>query len=269
MRKMPRVKRKKSKTNIYHVMGRALNKQILFEDERDCLVFLSYLKEAKEEYKFDVYAYCLMNNHFHLVIKDNHNNLSKTMNNICQRYSKYYNKKNNRTGYVFNDRFHSEPIENNEYLLACIRYVHQNPVKAMICEKANKYKFTSYHAYNNYKSNYLGLVDCEIVYAIMSKDEFLKFNNDSNHDRFMDAVNNKLNDNGVLKILYKISNVKSRIEFENLTEAEKCYHILKLLDYGIPIVQLSRVSGLSYGKIQRIKKGAIGKVTNLTYNNKK
>ena len=115
----------------------------------------------------------------------------------------------------------------------------------------------------------MGLVDCEIVYAIMSKDEFLKFNNGSNHDKFMDAVNNKLNDNGVLKILYKISNVKSRIEFENLTEAEKCYHILKLLDYGIPIVQLSRISGLSYGKIQRIKKGAVGKVTNLTYNNKK
>lgn len=90
---MPRAKRKKSKINIYHVMGRALNKQVLFEDEKDCLVFLSYLKEAKEEYKFNIYAYCLMNNHFHLVIKDKFNNLSKTMNNICQRYSKYYNKK--------------------------------------------------------------------------------------------------------------------------------------------------------------------------------
>ena len=54
---MPRTKRKKSKINIYHVMGRALNKQVLFEDEKDCLVFLSYLKEAKEEYKFNIYAY--------------------------------------------------------------------------------------------------------------------------------------------------------------------------------------------------------------------
>ena len=264
---MPRAKRKKSKINICHVMGRALNKQVLFEDEKDCLVFLSYLKEAKEEHKFNIYAYCLMNNHFHLVIKDKFNNLSKTMNNICQRYSKYYNKKNNRTGYVFNDRFHSGPIENNEYLLACIRYLHQNPVKAMICEKVNKYKFTSYHAYNNFKSNYLGLVDSEIIYEIMPKEGFLKFNNVTNHDRFMDAVNNKLNDNAVLKVLYKTSNVKNRKEFENLTEAEKCYQVLKLLDYGIPIVQLSRVSGLSYGKIQRIKKGTIGKVKNLTYNN--
>lgn len=262
---MPRLKREKSNTKIYHVMSRALNKQILFESDKDCLVFLSYLKEAKEEYKFAIYAYCLMSNHFHLVIQDKNDNLSSAIQKICQRYSKYYNAKNDRTGYVFNDRFHSEAIEDKEYFLTCIRYVHQNPVKALICKQVNKYKFTSYHAYKNENSNYLGLVDCKPVYKIISKEDFVKFNNEMNHDKCMDMVHSKLSDNVVAKMLYKISNVKNNKEFQHLDEAKKCYYILKLLDYGIPILKLSRVSGLTYGKIQRIKKGTIGNVKSLTY----
>ena len=132
---MPRKARVESKTKIYHVMSRALNKQILFDDEKDYLKFLHIVKSAKSEIDFDLYGYCIMSNHYHLLIKDKSNKLSAIMNKINSRYANYYNLKNARTGYVFNDRYHSENVENVKYFLTCLRYIHQNPIKAGICKK--------------------------------------------------------------------------------------------------------------------------------------
>ena len=81
------------------------------------------------------------------------------MNKINSRYANYYNLKNARTGYVFNDRYHSENVENVKYFLTCLRYIHQNPIKAGICNKTYEYKFSSIHAYRRDKGNYLDLVN--------------------------------------------------------------------------------------------------------------
>ncbi|MCQ2609814.1 MAG: transposase, partial [Lachnospiraceae bacterium] len=96
-------------------MSRALNKQMLYDDEHDFLVYLNLLSQTKKEYGIKIYAYCLMTNHVHLVICDNKDNISKAMNKLNSRYAMYYNKKNGRTGVVFNDRFKSEAIEDKRY----------------------------------------------------------------------------------------------------------------------------------------------------------
>lgn len=262
---MPRAKREKSKTNIYHIVCRALNKQVLFEEDRDYLKYLSIVREAKDDFKFSIYAYCIMSNHIHLVIKDNYDNLSKFISIINQRYSMYYNKKNNRVGYVFSGRFYSETIENKEYFLQCIRYIHQNPLKAMICKKVDDYKFSSIHAYKNLRGNYLDLVNIKPVFAKMYKTQFLTYQYELNHDRCLDIIYSKLSDNEVMRMLHKIANVKNNKEFQEMLESKKCYFILELLDYGIPIMQLTRVSGLTYNKIQKLRLGVIGKVENLVY----
>lgn len=124
-------------------MSRALNKQILFDDEKDYLKFLHIVKSDKNEIDFDLYGYCIMSNHYHLLIKDKSNKLSAIMNKINSRYANYYNLKNAKTGYVFNDRYHSENVENVKYFLTCLRYIHQNPIKAGICNKTYEYKFSS------------------------------------------------------------------------------------------------------------------------------
>ena len=103
-------------------MSRALNKQILFDTEQDFLYFLKVLQDVKKTDQFSLYAYCLMSNHYHLIIREKNTSISKIMNRINSRYANYYNMKNGRTGYVFNDRFHSENIENIEYLMICLRY---------------------------------------------------------------------------------------------------------------------------------------------------
>lgn len=262
---MPRRERIKSNSKIYHVMCRALNKQVLFDEEEDFLYYLNLLKKNSTVTNVKIYAYCLMTNHLHLIIKDNEDKLNIFMKSINVSYAKYYNKKYGRVGYVFNDRFHSEPIENIKYFLTCLRYIHQNPVKAMICEKTYDYKFSSIHAYRNDKGNYLGLVDTKYIYSKFDKNEFLKWNEANNNDRCMDVMCNKMSDEEVAKLLYGIMKVKGKKEYLQKGEAEKAIAILKLLDYSIPMMQIARVSGIYYNKIQKLRIGKDGETISLTY----
>ena len=98
-------------------MSRGLNKQLLFDDETDYLRYLQLLNDIKKEYGIKVYAYCLMSNHVHIILKDDNEMLSTAMRRLNSRYAMYYNRKNCKVGYVFSDRFKSEAIETKEYLL--------------------------------------------------------------------------------------------------------------------------------------------------------
>lgn len=89
-----------------------------------------------------VYAYCLMDNHVHLLLNTNHDDLAVIMKSIAVRYASFYNWKYSRTGHVFQDRFKSEPIEDERYLLAVVRYIHNNPIKAGMIEKPADYEWS-------------------------------------------------------------------------------------------------------------------------------
>ena len=94
--------------------------------------FLQILKECKAISECKLLAYCLMGNHFHLLIKIENESLEQVFKRICGRFVYWYNTKYQRVGHLFQDRFKSEPVENDAYLLTVIRYIHQNPVKAGI-----------------------------------------------------------------------------------------------------------------------------------------
>lgn len=262
---MPRAARDISGTKIYHIMSRGLNKQTLYDDEQDFLYFLKLLKDVKTKTHFELYAYCVMTNHYHLLIKEHDAKISVIMNKINSRYANYYNLKYERTGYVFNDRFHSENIDTMPYLFRCARYIHQNPVKAGLCDKTYNYKFSSVHAYRRQKGNYLNLVDTDFINKNFKSNEFVNWNELESHDRCMDIANNRLSDKEVTNILYKSMKVGNKKEFLKKSEAEQMYYIAKLIDMSIPLKQLSRVTGQSYYKLQRLRRGKVGNVTQLTY----
>ena len=145
---MPRASRRKSETNVYHVILRGNNKQEIFLDEKDYKKFLKEIKNTKEKYGYELYAYCLMTNHVHLVIYDKEENLSKIMQSLEVTYSAYFSKKYEKVGHLFQNRFLSKPVETSEYLMQVCRYVHQNPVKAGI-SRVDNYKWSSYKEYIN------------------------------------------------------------------------------------------------------------------------
>lgn len=141
---MPRKPRRKSSTSVYHVMTRGINRQTIFEDDRDKAKYLHILKKYKDEFDYQIYAYCLMDNHVHLLLKESEDaNISEIMKRISANYVFWYNKKYSRTGHLFQERFKSENVETSSYLRTVVRYIHQNPVKAGLASSVFQCKWTS------------------------------------------------------------------------------------------------------------------------------
>ncbi len=114
---MARAAREKSNSGIYHIMIRGINKQLILEDNEDNQKLLEVLKECKVLSEYKIYAYCFMGNHIHLLLKVEKENLEQIFKRIGARYVYYYNWKYKRSGHLFQDRFKSEPIDDDSYLL--------------------------------------------------------------------------------------------------------------------------------------------------------
>ena len=155
---MPRQSRKKSSTGIYHVMLRGINKQDIFEVEEDYVrmkEILIRLNERRDEQghplpqAYSMYAYCLMSNHIHLLIRERDEGIAETIKRLGIGYAAYFNKKYQRSGHLFQDRFRSEPVESMEYFMILLRYIHQNPVKAAIVKDVGDYPWSSWREYTD------------------------------------------------------------------------------------------------------------------------
>lgn len=151
---MPRKARKQSNSGIYHVVIRGIDKRNIFLDDADRRFFLNCLMTMKIKCDFHLYAYCLMDNHVHLIIKESER-ISVTIKRISISYAYMHNQKYGRTGHLFENRFKSHCIEDNAYLLNAIRYVHQNPVRAGIVTLIANYKWSSYRAYIEKNPSYV------------------------------------------------------------------------------------------------------------------
>lgn len=146
---MPRVARKYKKASFFHVITQGINKEYILKKERYIYEYLKLFRKYSKELDVKTIAYCIMNNHTHFLLKvEKIENLSKLMQKVNSLYARYYNyMENNRVGYVFRDRYVSEPIDSKKYLIQCIKYIHMNPVKAKIVERVEDYKFSSYKFY--------------------------------------------------------------------------------------------------------------------------
>ena len=240
---MPRQARRKSESGIYHIMLRGINQQQIFEDEEDGFRFLETLSKYKEQCGYEIYAYCLMGNHIHILLKEGKENLTLVLKRIAGSYVYWYNWKYRRCGHLFQDRFKSEPVEDDAYFLTVIRYIHQNPIKAGICKNIDGYKFSSYNEYIN-KPN---LVNVDFCLGIIDKEQFIEFNNEFNDDICLDIRDNdfRLTDDEALKIIWKICKCKSVSDFQKFDKIKRNYYIEKLYKHGLSIRQISRLTGLS------------------------
>ena len=142
---MSRLARVISPTGFYHAISRGVNRSVIFEETSDYSMFLEIVKKCRNALDFEVFAYCLMSNHYHIIIKDPENRLDIIFKKINTTYAMYFNTKYERTGHLFQDRFKSEPILTDAQLLRTIAYIHRNPVKAGICSDAAAYSFSSYN----------------------------------------------------------------------------------------------------------------------------
>ena len=133
---------------ICHIIQRGNNRQKIFREDEDYVAFLGLISRYAIRYNFNLYNYCLMSNHLHLLIKIvRGKDLSKLMQGIFQSYRFYYRRKYKHTGYLFQGRYKSKIIESDSYLLECARYIEKNPVRAGIVKDLSCYKWSSYVFY--------------------------------------------------------------------------------------------------------------------------
>ena len=129
---------------VYHVTSRGNARQSIFRDDQDRERFLSTLEQVIDRYRWLCHAYCLMNNHYHLVVETPEANLTKGMRQVNGVYTQSYNRRHNRSGHLFQGRYAGILVEKESHLLEVCRYVVLNPIRARLVERPEQWKWSSY-----------------------------------------------------------------------------------------------------------------------------
>ena len=132
---------------FYHVISRGIGREKIYTGTRDCEKFLQYLEKAAERFALIIHTYCLMGNHYHLLVETPEPNLSMTMQWLNVSYATYFNRKQDRNGHLFQGRFKAILIDADAYLKQLSRYIHLNPVRAGLINTPGQYRWSSYPAY--------------------------------------------------------------------------------------------------------------------------
>ena len=253
---MPYKIRKRSMTRVYHVMLRGNDRQDIFYDNQDYMKFLKLIKITKEKYQCEIYEYCLMANHVHMIIFDCKDVLSKAIQSLAISYSLYFAKKYKKEGHLFQGRFLSKSVETRKYLFTLCRYIHQNPLKANIA-RTEEYKWSSYNEF---------LFDSKIINPnpILSMFGQTKKEARKNfiiyHNRKVNLINEeveyefayRLTDEQVkekIQQILKIENVRVFHTYDKNTRNEKLKE-LKIIR-GTSKAQIARVLGINKKIVER------------------
>jgi len=211
------------------VVVRGINKSDLFLSNTDKQVFIDILKKVKQDGEYQLFAYCLMNNHVHLLMEAQGTFLQRTMKRILQRYARHFNQSNKRIGHVFQDRYWSQGIDSQHYFMACARYIHRNPVQACIVEAPEDYSWSSYEEYISPPDK--GLTDTGRLFSCFSPNileasrmlqEFTRIDTD---EVFLDCVE----DSEIIQAILARHGIQNSEELKLLRKDARNAVILQLL----------------------------------------
>lgn len=231
-------------------MLRAVNQQQIFEDSEDYERFLQILMDCKAISGYKLFAYCLMGNHIHLLVQEDKEPIEQVMKRIGTRFVYWYNVKYQRVGHLFQDRFKSEPVEDDAYFAIVVRYIHQNPIKAGLSKRLSDYKFSSYNTFFNDSD----LIDKDFVFGIIPKELFEQFHNETTNDKCLEIEEKpiiKVTDEQAQKIIVKVSKCKNATDFQTLNSVLKEKYIKIFHQSGISIRQISRLCGEKKGMVEK------------------
>lgn len=250
---MPRTSRRKSAFDIYHVMIRGINQVQLFYDDEDKRVFLNRLERYKKECEFSLYAWCLMGNHVHLLVRVDLDTLSTAMKKLQLSYSSYYDRKYDRTGYLFQDRFKSKPVDGDAYFLAILRYIHRNPLEA----GGNVSEWTSYNEYMKSPS----LTDTDFALSMLADEKsssvkaFRELIHDSRDSDYVCSFESsrRLSDVEAKEIICQVAVIDHCQQLCNMERENQRDIIGKLRARGLSIRQIARLTGLNRNTVERVR----------------
>ncbi len=274
---MPRHYRLKGEYNTYHITQRGNEKKNIFLCDKDRARYLHTLCCMKEKYNFILEAYCLMNNHVHLLVYDNGRDISQIIKSINISYVYYFNHTHERVGHLFQDRFGSEIIRDDKYLLSASAYIHNNPVKAGLVNKPEEYAWSSFKAFIGIEKNehqfihpdrLLEMISCNKENAARAYYEYVLMKQSQKQIEFMDFDNDKHilskeNNNFINTTVNAENYIKEKLFKSGMTKGALCANksfrneIIKYLrsNSSMNLREIGKiVGGLSESTISKIVK---------------
>lgn len=260
---MARQAREKSGTGIYHVMLRGINRQDIFEDSEDYSRFIKLLYQMV--YPVDdngkslpsccvIYAYCLMTNHVHLLIRETSQCLADVVKRIGTSYAQYYNKKYQRFGHLFQDRFKSEPVNDNAYFFTLLRYIHQNPVAAGITKDVASYQWSSWNEYERSGNGTSSICNTRSVLKRMTLNDLreLVFELLPNTEAILDFDSGNIvrSDEEIADFLKESFSLRHPTDLQLYSRERQNDILREAKAYGGSIRQLSRMTGISFAIVR-------------------
>ncbi|MBP1926363.1 REP element-mobilizing transposase RayT [Sedimentibacter acidaminivorans] len=255
---MPRQARIKSSTGIYHIMIRGINKERIFSRVVHKNKIIEIIKNIRDDIEFDVIAYCIMDNHLHLLIKADEDKLETLMKKLNIKYAIYYNKIEKRYGHVFQDRFRSEAVESDKYLLGALRYIHNNPVKAGLTKNILDYPWSSAKDYSNmYSEIVIDKYIKEIANLFRNENEFLSFHSINDDNLYIDTKEEESeNTRNIVNNLIEKFVIEYGIIDQSQTTIDKREELAeKLIKLNIiSYREIAEICNLSFYKVSEIGK---------------
>ena len=256
---MPRKPRIFSPTGIYHIILRSINQHIIFEEDADYQKMLYILSDCKRTFDIGIYAYCLMDNHIHLLIRSSEEHLASFFQSLGTRFVRWYNTKYSRSGHLFQDRYFSVPVVKEQQYLSTLVYIHNNPVKSSICRYPSEYRWSSYNAFYGQKNP---LVDTSFSFDIAgSKDLLLQYLStdpiqfdDSQIKPALEKIRQFMPDKDALSIFKEVTKLSSTSEAVNLPKSLRNKYMGILHEKGLTQKQIARLMDVSISTVKRYSK---------------
>nr|WP_246593726.1 transposase [Evansella tamaricis] len=234
-------------------MLRGTNRQEIFHDEEDNRKFLEIMLRYKQRTGILVYGWCLMSNHVHLLVREGDEEIGTTIKRIGVSFAFYYNWKYYTSGHVFQDRFKSEKVETEKYLLTVIRYLHQNPVKAGVVKRPPDWKWSSCRGYYGMYCYPVELLDDSFVLNLFPKDSrvarerFMEFNERQNQDQCLDdTASIRISDEEARDRIREVLGELEIAQVKSLPKVKRDEVLRKVKDIeGVSQRQAARILGVS------------------------
>ncbi len=254
---MARQRRILSNSNYYHILIRGNNKNYIFEKNKAKKIFWDKLCVLEFEKDLELAAWCIMNNHVHLVAKVEPEKLSKAMKRLNTSFAMYWHRTNHSVGHVFQDRFKSIPIESDVSLLNVIRYVHNNPVKAKLVKHIGEYNWSSYQNYLLEPKNDV----MEFVWKLFNSNEkrYIDFHQEEDDREYLEIKEDQyqIRQEYANKIINKVCDkykLNDRVEISRNPLILR--EIVKQINdrSNISLREFAKLIGVNESKIKKIKK---------------
>ena len=245
---MPR-KERITEPGIYHIINRGVERRDIFNEHTDYEFFLELLLKLSKDYDVIMHTYALMTNHYHILLETKQNNLSKAIQFLNDKYAKYYNKKYNRVGHLWQGRYKSYALYDDAHFWIVVKYIERNPIKANMVNDINLYNYQSFFEWKN-KFKYYELIKDSKIFdmTLLEYEEYIAI------DLEMDAIDIVYKSPKTIIINDKFKVLSKRLEtfFEIDRGINKNNNIKRAYEYGYTKSDIAKLLDISKVAVSKI-----------------